>query len=110
MIVELALNIEEQGNGAFSVVPILSGQAYKLSFIWTYRSPDKAGSWYMNLDDVLLGVKLVNGIDLLGPYHYLSTVPPGKLGIVRNKGTLSKPGFFSLGIEKEMTMRYEEPE
>ncbi len=108
MIVELALNIEEQGNGMFSVVPILSGQAYKLGFIWTYRSPDKAGSWYMNLDDVLLGIKLVNGIDLLGPYHYLSTVPPGKLGIVRNKGTLSKPGFFSLGIEKEMTMRYEE--
>lgn len=109
MIFELDLNIEEQGDGVFSVVVVLSGQAYKLSFLWTYRSPDKLGAWYMNLDETLVGIKLVNGIDLLGPYHYLDTIPPGKLGIERRKGTLSKPGFFNLGIGKEMSMTYEEP-
>ena len=105
MTVEIDIKIQEQGAGYFQVSSKLSGQVYKMTFIWSYRSL----SWYLNINDTAKGIKLVNGIDLLEPYHYIDELPPGKLGVVRNSGAESKPGFFNFGIGKEMTMVYEAP-
>lgn len=104
-IVEIDLKIEEQQSPYFEINALLSGQVYRLRFRWSYRSL----AWYMRIDDTIDGIKLVNGIDLLGPYHYIDELPPGKLGIVRNSGTSSKPNFNNLGINLETTLRYEEP-
>ena len=62
----------------------------------------------MDFDSKAQGIKVVNGVDLLAPFHYMDGVPSGKLGIIRNKGKSSKPYFNNLGIEKEMTLVYEE--
>ncbi len=103
--IEIQLDIEQRGSGYFEINPTLSGKSYKMNFRWSARSL----SWSFDIDDNLKGVKLVNGIDLLEPYQYNEDLPPGKLGVVRNKGTDSKPGFFNFGIDKEMTLVYEEP-
>ncbi len=108
-IIETELNIEAQGSAYFVVNPTFSGQVYKLTFIWTQRSPDHLGSWYLDIDTTIFGLKIVNGIDILGSYHYMDALPAGKLGAYKNKGTDSKPGFLNFGIEKEITLLYEEP-
>jgi len=102
---EIELNIEQQGSGYFTASPTLSGQTYALKFRWSVRS----NAWFLDIDDTIHGIKIVNGIDILGPYHYNDLLPPGKLGAHRNQGTSSKPGFFNFGIGKEVTFRYEEP-
>jgi len=103
--IEIGLKIIEQGSPFFGVSVRMSGQVYSLSFEWNYRSQ----AWYLKINDLVSGLKIVNGIDLLEPYHYIDELPPGKLGVVRNSGTKSKPGFSNFGIGKEMTLVYEEP-
>ncbi|MBU2645882.1 hypothetical protein KKI24_14330 [bacterium] len=104
-IIEISLNIEAQGSGYFKVSALMSGQSYDLTFIWSTRSQ----CWYLNVDETVKGIKIVTGIDLLEPYHYMDTIPPGKLGAYRNSGRDSKPGFGNFGIDKEITLLYEEP-
>ena len=104
MTIEIELNIDQNRSPLFKIASSLSGQVYELKFKWSVRWL----AWYMDIDESVQGIKVVNGIDLLGPYHYLDDIPPGKLGVVRNKGTASKPYFDNLGIEKEMTLVYEE--
>jgi len=104
-IIEIELNIEKQGSGYFTISPTLSGQVYRFTLSWSAR----ALAWYLDIDDTIQGIKIVNGIDILDPYHYNNNLPPGKLGAFRNKGTKSKPSFFNFGIEKEITLLYEEP-
>ena len=106
---DIELNIENQGSTMFTVNPTLSGQTYKLTLIWTPRTTQGEGSWFMNIDDTIHGLKVVNGIDILRGYHYMDELPPGKLGAFRNSGRSSKPGFLNFGIGKEITLRYEEP-
>ncbi len=106
---EIELKIIERGSPDFEVVAELSGQSYSLKFRWTYRQVEGNGSWYLGIGDVIEGIKIVNGIDLLGSFHYIDELPPGKLGVVRNSGTASKPGFDNFGIGKEMTLVYDEP-
>lgn len=101
---EIELNIEQRGSGYFTINPPLSGKVYKMIFSWSSRSL----SWSFDIGEILKGIKVVNGIDLLGPYHYNEDLPPGKLGVFRNKGTASKPAFLNFGIDKEMTLVYEE--
>jgi hypothetical protein len=84
---------------------VLSGQVYELTFRWSTRS---LPSWYMDIGTTLLGVKVVNGIDLLGPYHYKDDVPRGLLVAKRNSGTSSKPVYDNFGIGKEITLVYED--
>lgn len=103
--IEIELNIVQRGSGFFDVTSSLSGKSYKITFSWSARTL----SWSINIDETLTGVKLVNGIDLLEPYSYNDDLPPGKLGVIRNKGSESKPGFFNFGIDSEMTLVYEEP-
>lgn len=103
--IEIELNIEQRGSGYFTINPTLSGKTYKMTFSWSHRSL----SWSFDIDDTLKGVKIVNGINLLEPYQYNDSLPPGKLGAVRNKGTESKPSFLNFGIDKENTLVYEEP-
>ncbi len=103
-VVEIDLRIQEQGSPYFMVNVLLSGQTYNLRFEWNYRTV----AWYLRIDDTVTGIKIVNGIDLLGPYHYIDTLPAGSLGVVRNSGTESKPGFFNFGIDKEMTLIYDD--
>ena len=105
MIKEIDLKIQEQGSTYFEITSRLSGQVYKLRLAWNYRTQ----SWYLNINDTADGIKLVNGIDIIGPYHYIDALPPGKLGVARNSGRESKPGFTNFGIGKEMTLVYEEP-
>ena len=102
--IDIELNIIEQGSTYFTIEQELSGQVYTMRFTWKQRTQ----SWYWDIPDVVTGVKLVNGIDILKYYHYKDGVPPGKLGCSRNIGTLSKPGFDNFGIGKEITLRYEE--
>ncbi len=102
---EIDLKIQEQGSALFIVTSEMSGQVYNLRLEWNYRTQ----SWYLKINETVSGPKLVNGIDIIGPYHYIDSLPPGKLGVHRNSGTDSKPGFFNFGIGKEMTLVYEEP-
>ena len=83
---------------------VLSGQVYELTFRWTTRLL----SWHMNIGTTLLGVKVVNGIDLLAPYHYKDDVPRGQLVAHRSTGRASKPFFDNFGIGKEITLVYED--
>ncbi len=88
----------------YKVSIVLSGQVYELTFKWTTRLL----SWYMDIGTELLGVKVVNGIDLLSPYHYKDNVPRGQLVANRNTGRTSKPFFNNFGIGKEITLVYED--
>jgi hypothetical protein len=82
---------------------ILDGESYVFTFIWSVRS----NAWFLNIGDIIQGIKIVTGIDLLEPYHYNDDLPSGKLGAVRNAGRASKPGFFNFGIGQEITLVYE---
>jgi len=104
-ILEIQLDIDKYRSSYFEVEAPLSGQSYLLKFNWSVRSL----AWYLDVSDVVKWVKVVNSVDLLAPYHYLEAIPPGKLGVRRNTGRDSKPGFFNFGIGKEMTLIYEEP-
>lgn len=108
-IVEIELNIEEQGSPDFTIVPTLSGQAYKFKLQWVIKPYGRTGAWYLDIDDTVHGIKLVSGINILDPYDHLDDLPPGKLGVYRNSGTGSKPAFDNFGINKEFTFLYEEP-
>lgn len=105
MIQEIRLDIEKNGSSYFRVSPVLSGRVYDLTFRWSVRSM----CWYLDIDRTVQGIKIVNGIDLLAPYKYMDNLPAGKLGARRNTGRSSKPGFFNFGIDKEVTLIYEEP-
>ena len=105
MTTEIELRIDENQSPLFKIASSLTGRVYDLKFIWSYRW----AAWYLNIDETVLGIKVVNGVDLLASYHYNDDIPPGKLGAVRNKGRTSKPFFDNFGIEKEITLVYEEP-
>jgi len=102
---QIELRIGQNSTVLFKIASNLSGQVYDLRFDWSYRW----AAWYLDVDETVQGIKIVNGIDLLGPYHYKNSVPPGKLGAVRNSGRTSKPFFDNFGIGKEITMAYVEP-
>ena len=102
---EIELRIDENQSPLFTVASNLSGRVYDLKLTWSYRW----SAWYLDVDEIVQGIKVVNGTDLLEPYHYNDDLPPGKLGVVRNSGRESKPFFDNFGIEKEMTLVYEEP-
>ena len=104
-VLEIELRIEENGSSFFKIASNLSGRVYDLTFYWSHRWL----CWYMNVDETLFGIKVVNSIDLLGPYHYNGDVPPGQLTAYINQGRSSKPSFFNFGIEKEVTLIYNEP-
>ena len=108
-IVEIELNIEEQGSPLFTVSPTLSGQVYELKLIWVIKPYRRTGAWYMDIDETIFGIKVVSGINLLDPYDHIDALPPGKLGAFRNSGRGSKPAFENFGINKEFTLLYEEP-
>lgn len=103
-MIEIELNIAAQGASKFTITTVLSGQSYQLTFTWSVRSL----AWYMDIDETIQGVKVVNGIDLLAPYSYIDNLPTGKLGAYRNSGKTSKPDFFNFGVDKEVTLVYEE--
>lgn len=105
MTQEIELRIDQNLSPLFTIAVNLSGRVYDLRFAWSYRWV----AWYMDINDTVHGIKVVNGIDLLEPFHYNENIPPGKLGVVRNSGRDSKPFFNNFGIEKEMTLVYEEP-
>ena len=104
-IIEVELNIEQQGSGYFQISPTLSGKVYLFTMNWSYRTQ----SWYLDIDETVKGIKIVNGINILEPYQYNDDLLPGSLGAHRNTGRDSKPGFFNFGINNEMTLLYEEP-
>ena len=79
----------------------LDGSVYNLTF--TYSQLDD--SWFMDIDETVYGIKLVNGIDLLELYRYLN-VPPGELRCVRRAGRKSKPSFNDIGTNKEIELVY----
>lgn len=105
MSVEIELRIDQNQSPLFKIATNLSGRVYDLTFIWSYRW----AAWYLNIDTTVQGIKIVNGIDLLEQLHYNDNLPPGKLGVVRNSGRDSKPFYDNFGIEKPMTLVYEEP-
>jgi hypothetical protein len=102
---EIELRIDQNQSPFFTISSKLSGRVYALRFTWSHRW----ASWYLDLDQTLFGIKIVNSIDLFSPYHYNDDVPPGKLGAAINKGRSSKPFFDNFGIEKEITLAYIEP-
>ena len=104
MTVEIELRIDQNLAPFFKIASNLSGRVYDLRFSWSYRWQ----AWYMDIDETVQGIKVVNGIDLLGSFHHNDDIPPGKLGVVRNSGRDSKPFFDNFGIEKAMTLVYEE--
>lgn len=99
---EIELRIDLNQAPLFKISSNLTGRVYGLTFRWSYRWI----AWYLDLDETLFGIKIVNGIDLFGPFHYNDNVPPGQLAAVRNKGVTSKPFFDNFGIEKEITLAY----
>jgi hypothetical protein len=101
---EIELRIEQNRSPLFKIASNLSGRVYDLKFSWSYRW----AAWYLDIDETVKGIKVVNGIDLLESFHYNENIPPGKLGVVRNSGRDSKPFFDNFGIEKAMTLVYEE--
>lgn len=103
MTTEIELNIDQNRSPYFKISASLNGQVYELTFRWSVRWV----AWYMDIDETVFGIKVVNGVNLLAPYHYNKDLPQGKLGVVRNNGTSSKPYFDNIGIEKEMTLVYE---
>lgn len=106
---EIELNIVNQGSSIFTVNPTLSGQVYQFRLKWTIRPGGGTGAWILDIDETIFGIKLVSGIDVLDPYRYIDALPPGKLGVFRNSGRGSKPGYDNFGINKEYTLIYEEP-
>lgn len=89
----------------------LDGQTYKLSFRWVPKreSSDLVdGSWYMDIGDDVVGIKVVNGINLLAPYQYMESIPQGTLTATRNFGRSSKPSFLNFGIGKEVSLLYDD--
>ncbi len=93
----------EKNLAFYETTIVLSGQVYELKFRWTTRLP----SWYLDIGTILQGVKIVNGIDLLAPYHYIDELPSGQLVAFRQSGTSSKPFFDNIGIGKAITLVYE---
>ncbi|MCK5613268.1 hypothetical protein KAR91_65955 [Candidatus Pacearchaeota archaeon] len=91
----------------FEDTPELSGQVFQFRKRWSTRGEGSIGSWYLDIKDVISGIKIVNGIDLFAPYKYMDGLPIGKLGASRNTGTVSKPKFNNFGIGQEITLIYE---
>lgn len=104
-VLEIELRIDENASSFFKIAANLSGRVYDLRFTWSHRWL----CWYLDINDTIYGLKVVNGVDLLGPYHYNDGIPPGQLTAYRNKGRTSKPSFFNFGVEKEITLIYNEP-
>jgi len=102
-VTEIELNIDKTKSPYFKISAAMSGQVYELTFKWSARWL----AWYMQIDDKVQGIKLVNGIDLLAPYHHIDGLPTGKLGVVRSTGTDSKPYFDNIGIGNTMSLAYE---
>ena len=59
-------------------------------FSMKIRYNRRIDSWILDFTDVLFGIRLVGGQDLLGQFHYLE-VPPGELRIVDLDGENKEP-------------------
>jgi hypothetical protein len=63
----------------------MDGVAYPMTLRYNRRVGDGTeqadGSWILNFDNVLNGIRLCGGQDLLGQFHHLE-VPPGELRVV----------------------------
>jgi len=76
---------------SFSNNTVLDGVNYKLSFRFDLSDQ----SWYMSIDEALLGRKLVLGIDLLRNFHHLD-VPPQQLTLISQEAGVNKPNYAQL--------------
>lgn len=84
----------------------LDGEFY--SFRMTYNS--RAQMWMLAVGDitaeyVVRGLRVVEGVELLAPYHYLDGVPPGQLFVVDASGQHREPGRNSFRQDHQIRYR-----
>lgn len=92
------------GVEAFNQQIPLEGKIYNLSF--NYNAREK--HWYMSISrnnaDLLSGLKLIHGSDLLSQFKYIEDMPKGQLAIVDLNGLYADPDNDTIG--STVVMRY----
>ncbi|MDE1905302.1 MAG: hypothetical protein KGH75_02470 [Rhodospirillales bacterium] len=79
----------------------LGGTVYTFTLVWRN---DSQGGWVLNIGDaqnnqLVQGIPLVTGVDLLGQYAYLGF--PGKL-VVQSDGQNLAPTYAGLGTTSKL--------
>ena len=70
---EIELRIDENQSPLFKIASNLSNRVYDLKFAWSYRW----AVWYLDIDETVQGIKIVNVTVLLASYHYNNDLPEG---------------------------------
>ncbi len=87
----------------FATSVLLDGQRYKLAFYT--NKVDQA--WYLDINEVVFGVGLSVGVDLLYPYRYLGdAIPPGILWVVDKGGLSGRDPDLTAFVEKRASLYY----
>lgn len=91
----------------YSQVTDLDGRSYVLEFQHELRFD----RWRLTINDgegnaLLDGIVLVPGVDLLKPYVYLDTLPPGLLQVVTTGDDDTAPGLGELGSGRRCELVY----
>lgn len=84
----------------------LEGVVYDFRYRWNTRSE----AWYLYValtgEDYSFKIKLTTGHDLLNPYRYSESCPPGSLYVVDVLKTFGRPTRDSLGADKRFRLMY----
>jgi hypothetical protein len=79
-------------------------------FSFRMKFNSRSQTWMLDVGDItgasaVHGLRVVTGVDVLAPYHYLTTVPPGQLFVVDLSGQYREPGRTSFREDHELRYR-----
>ena len=80
-----------KANGYISNAMKFGNETYRVRIRYNLRSD----AWFIDFLDVVMGVKIVNGIDILRQYKHRA-VPQGRLFAQKLSGRESKPTFDTI--------------
>lgn len=92
----------------YSFTVTLENTPYVFDFFYAERED----RWYFSISLVdsttplVAGVKVVPTYDLLEPYRYMTSLPPGAIFALSNNGDDSPPGLSELGPSSRVSLYY----
>lgn len=84
----------------------LDDVTYDLRLKWNDRDQAWRAAIGLTGEDPSASFKLTNGFNLLKPYQYKETIPPGKLYLVDMISIWGRVGFDDFGIDQRFRLMY----
>lgn len=85
---------------------LLEGRRFNFKMEWTSR----LGFWTLDIldvsrNDLVLGLRMVNGMDLIAPFSHLEAFPSGQLFVEDGGGLYREPGRTSFASSHHLIYR-----